>query len=186
VSPPLSSWNIGSLTRERPDGRTTVHSPRRAVNNQVIISHTLRRTRTTRLRTRRGAVARTMHGSAAAVLPRARIHTHTTTNTIPTPVRRRRRRRLRRAILTFARRRQLARRTTVPHGRTGRRRSWILSIASPGLGGQCNLSSDSPSLSPLSALWGKVDRKQKMSSSSHTWNARVASLFIFLCTRIHC
>jgi len=161
-APPLARSH--KLTRESADGHTTVLSPPQASNNQVIISHPLH-TLTTRPRTSHGGETRTMPGSAATVLPRARIrvHTHTTNiNTILTPVRRHRhhRRHMPRAILTLAGRHRAAHLTTACHVRSGKRRSWTVSIASLDLRGQCNLS-DSSSLSLSLALWGKVERKQR-------------------------
>ena len=141
------------LTRERADGHTTVLSPPQAVNNQVNINHPLH-TLTTRQRTRHGGEARTMPGSAAIAL----VHTHTiNTNTL---VPRHHPRHMPREILTLNGQQLAANlRLATAHVRTGKRRSWTVSIASLGLGGQYNLS-DFSSLSLLLALWGKVERKQ--------------------------
>jgi len=126
---------------------------------------------------RHGGEARTMPGSAAIGLPRARIHIYTNTN--PTLVRSLRHRHIPRAILTLAGRQLAAHLTTARHVRTGKRRSWTVSIVSRGLGGQCSLSGSS-SLSLSLALWGKDERKQ-LCHPFHTRqlqsNTRVASLY---------
>ena len=143
-----SSRSKEELTRESVDDHTTVLSPpQEAGNNQVIISHPLH-TRTTRQRTRHGGEARTMPGSAAIGLPRARIHIHTintnaSTNT--TLVRRHRHRHMPRAIPALAGRQVTADLSTVRYVHAGKRRSWTVSIASLGLGGHSSLS-DSSSL----------------------------------------
>jgi hypothetical protein len=132
-----------NLTRESADGPTTVLSPpQEAGNNQAITSHPLH-TRTTRQRTRHGGEARTMPGSAAIGLPRARIHictinTNASTNT--TLVRKHRRRHMLRAIPALAGRQVTADLSTVRHVHAGKRRSWTVSIASLGLGGHSSLS----------------------------------------------
>lgn len=147
--PLLSEHN--KLTRERADGHTTVLSPPQADNNQVIISRPLH-TLTTRQRTRHGGEARTTPGSAAIGL----VHTHTINTNILVP--RHHPRHMPREILT-SNGQQLAANLATARVRTGKRRSWTVSIASLGLGGQYSLS-DFSSLSPLLALWGKVERKQ--------------------------
>jgi hypothetical protein len=98
------------------------------------------------------------------------------TNTNPTLVRRHRHRHMPRAILTLAGRQLAADLTTARHIRAGKSRSWIVSIASLGLGGQCSLS-DFSSLSLSSALWGEVEQKCHPFHVKLQRNTRVASLY---------
>ena len=129
-------------------------------------------TRITRPRTRPVAGVRTMPGSADTDLPlapmRTRILPHSSLSRRATPM--------------FAGQRQVDS-TITPHAPAGRRQSWIVSTAFPGLEGQRN-SSESSSLLHLLVPLGKAESYNRQ-IECQLFSLLCFCLFLSNCIRMH-